>query len=93
MIWRNEHCEWSLRDRRKAEADSAIRQMTDTERVVSHAKPKKDTKRWCKGKVGREHQYGELYPYYQGYARKWHERLCATCGKKELIAKELNANS
>jgi hypothetical protein len=28
---------------------------TDEENVGPHHKKKKDTKRWCKGKVGREH--------------------------------------
>lgn len=59
-------------------------------------KSKKDTRRWCKGKVGREHtpaierSHGERYPNgrpcqrIEGYT--WalgchHHEVCTTCGK------------
>lgn len=45
---------------------------------------RKDTKRWCKGKVGREHAYRWiLSPIRFGtQPPSWWEELCETCGRK-----------
>ena len=44
---------------------------------------KKDTKRWCKGKVGVEHEYklvesGKISRLY------WKTHKCINCGKKDF---------
>jgi hypothetical protein len=44
--------------------------------VPTHNK-KKNTKRWCKGKVGREHKF-ELVQQ-----RFWTLHKCSVCGKQE----------
>jgi len=50
---------------------------------------KKDTKRWCKGKVGREHEtvcmtYGEMKgeSNYFGFFSNWYYLVCKKCGKE-----------
>lgn len=69
--------------------------MRDDE-VMPH-KSKKNTRRWCKGKVGREHtpeirHTGERNGWAKGWVcgpRRWglkgwschHEEICTTCGK------------
>lgn len=56
------------------------------------AAARKDTKRWCRGKVGREHQpmlqrarnYGRLTECGAGYHGRWvcyHETVCSVCSK------------
>jgi len=41
---------------------------------------KKDTSRWCKGKVGREHT-PEVVPYHASVSGKWTVNQCSTCRK------------
>lgn len=41
---------------------------------------KKDTKRWCKGKEGREHDYSVLVPW--GMRTGLFEKVCSQCLKK-----------
>lgn len=65
--------------------------MGDDDRVRPSHK-RKDTKRWCKGKVGREHFtaiqrsqiFGIDHPCHVGYMGKWvcyHNVVCTVCGK------------
>lgn len=55
---------------------------------------KKDTKKWCRGKVGISHQpvsarrqYGDRFPCHVSdgprgrYIHCWHQEECASCGK------------
>src|SRR5258706_3641772 len=44
---------------------------------------RKDTKRWCKGIISREHQFSEPIPRWEGSS--WADKICQNCGKKELI--------
>lgn len=49
---------------------------------------KKNTKRWCKGKVGREHVWGEPYdpyPHLTRFWRSWLRKDCINCGKQEHV--------
>jgi hypothetical protein len=49
---------------------------------VAPHRSKKDCKRWCRGKVGREHD-GEWRPYKEdaGYATNWRILVCKRCNK------------
>lgn len=42
---------------------------------------RKDTKRWCKGKVGREH-VGVCMNRYEKYLIEWRELVCKNCGRR-----------
>lgn len=53
---------------------------------------KKDTRRWCRGKVGRDHNF-ERKTWYEvhhtarrapGYMDKWAYDVCSECGKRVL---------
>ena len=44
-------------------------------------KSKKDTNRWCKGKVGREHQFKEVEEYSFSIFL-WSVLKCTNCNKK-----------
>ena len=49
--------------------------------AVAHKQPgKKDTKRWCKGKVGREH-VKEWQVRHEFYLHDLQYLLCINCGK------------
>lgn len=67
-----------------------------------HGRAKKDTKRWCKGKVGREHVteirtedwLGRDYhcgPSWGGRWACWERVVCTVCGKKLQRAPECSA--
>lgn len=43
---------------------------------------KKDTRRWCKGKVGVKHDYPEPTPRYRVFSYQMNESRCTQCGKK-----------
>ena len=53
--------------------------------IVRH-RSKKDTKRWCKGRVGIEHQYGDWVDIFPDMHLGWRidERRCGVCQKKDL---------
>jgi len=48
----------------------------------NRVRAKKDTKRWCRGKEGREHEAGEWVwrTFFSGY--KSGELSCKACGKR-----------
>lgn len=62
--------------------------MTADPEVIGH-RAKKDTRRWCKGKPGREHQLdirrsSHGFPCGPNWSSRywcWHERYCTVCGK------------
>jgi hypothetical protein len=72
---------WHSRPLRRAD-DRAIADDLPTEHPIP---AKKNTRRWCKGKVGREHQTEWRWRYYLGspaVSRKGCYRLiCSVCGK------------
>lgn len=44
---------------------------------------KKDTKRWCKGVVGREHKLKTVrWPIGSNWINAWFVDLCTVCGKQ-----------
>jgi hypothetical protein len=55
------------------------------ERVRTRSK--KDRKRWCKGKTGREHKYGEWESVLPDLklTSPMYQRLCSECGKKDIV--------
>ena len=63
-----------------------VRQKSKQEERIRSGKSKKDTKRWCKGKVGREHKF-ETFPFPIGMKLSpnrefnWLIDVCAVCGK------------
>lgn len=61
----------------------AIKRTTWAGRRARRSKSKKDTKKWCKGVVGREHvlTWKPLYPGSFFY-RTWEQQLCRVCGKR-----------
>ncbi len=53
--------------------------------VTRPPRAKKDRARWCRGKVGIEHEYrlvkiGEVV----GIRIRWTEEVCAKCGRKRI---------
>lgn len=53
--------------------------------ATSRKSKSKDTKKWCRGKVGIEHKMAWVDPYPNQYTRirgVWYDYLCAECGKK-----------
>lgn len=68
-----------------AERRDARATKDEIEQRVGNAK-KKDTKRWCRGKVGKEHTsvVGKRHPNPCGQSRWfgcWHYEFCSVCGK------------
>lgn len=64
------------RDRREE-----IRHGGVTDEELPHRSARKDTKKWCKGKVGREHDYEWRTLYLSG--RVWyHIKECKKCFKQ-----------
>lgn len=57
------------------------------EQVVTHAK--KNTKRWCKGKVGHEHEWGitKMRRFHAELSffgdALWQDWACENCGKQD----------
>lgn len=49
---------------------------------IRQPKPSKDTRRWCKGKVGLKHSY-ELVERHKGHWYSFSLYRCASCGKKQ----------
>lgn len=73
-------------DRNNWRASSIIRKQAVVPEVVK-APAKKDTVKWCKGKVGREHVYELIVPpneanlaLFAGYKKL---PVCANCGKQD----------
>lgn len=61
-----------------------IRQDKPDDAAVKPAGKCKNTKRWCKGKVGVDHEpkcmlYKNARP--EGYTHYWRELVCSKCGK------------
>ncbi len=58
------------------------------EREVRH-RAKKDTKRWCKGKVGREHKFTEPIQLYPTHPSEWRasylDMICFQCGTRKIV--------
>lgn len=52
----------------------------DGPEVTGPPRPKKDTRRWCRGKVGREHVLG-CKPHWLFGTPGWWEHYCMNCGK------------
>lgn len=68
--------------------ESANRRRDERHTVADIRPPggsKKDTKRWCRGRVGREHK-PECRTYSEhkrvGYGPDWRLLICAECGKE-----------
>lgn len=61
--------------------DAAIKDSElDGKHIGSKKRRKKDTKRWCRGKVGREHSY-EVIETFGWFSRKFVRRQCSGCQK------------
>lgn len=78
---KKDHSGWRSHGLHKKYQQPAI-----NEPVIKHNK-KKNTQRWCGGKVGREHDIYRHYHFSRGwdwdkYFRNWIEASCRTCGKK-----------
>ncbi len=50
-------------------------------------KRKKDKKRWCKGKVGVEHNY-VLHKTFNLFSRKHKINKCTNCGREEWTSEK-----
>jgi hypothetical protein len=81
----------SKEDKRQGVPSVSDRRRTDQD-PERKPKAKKDTKRWCKGKVGREH-VGEIVfnPIWgnpscgPSWGNRWfchHAEICKNCGKR-----------
>jgi hypothetical protein len=45
----------------------------------------RDTKRWCKGKEGAEHQFTWVFQfadYRDRDHKQWEQQVCSVCGRK-----------
>lgn len=61
-----------------------------TEEVPRHRGKKKDTKRWCKGKVGREHDWDVTEPVKLRWTNMTVTKMCCkNCGKKDSKYEDL----
>jgi len=56
-----------------------FRSSKDGPEVTAGPRRKKDTNRWCKGKVGREHDYTKYIPSH--YFRDKYDPVCSVCNK------------
>ncbi len=57
--------------------------LQEEEEPTQHKGKKKNTKRWCKGKVGREHSFTKkIVLSYMSYM------VCTICGKHNLSSYE-----
>ena len=56
------------------------RKTIDMPETEAHHKPKKDTRKWCKGVPGREHLW-EVVEYAPGLNLPWIKDRCITCGR------------
>jgi hypothetical protein len=55
--------------------------------VTRPPRAKKDRARWCRGKVGVEHEYRYVRPgEVAGF--RWIEEACANCGRKRMVMNE-----
>ncbi len=81
---------YDTRDIRKSR--SRIDRRSDDRRaadlpVTRHARAKKNRARWCRGKVGVEHEYRYVRPgEVAGF--RWIEEACANCGRKRMVMNE-----
>lgn len=83
----------SKEDKREGIPPVSARRRIDQDPERTRGKSKKDTKRWCRGKEGKEHTLAiEMNPMWMSLGRtcqqaeRWfngcyHEELCTTCGK------------
>lgn len=52
--------------------------------VVIKRKSKKNTKKWCKGKLGREHDWEITFPKNESILHKWRRLpVCKICKKQD----------
>lgn len=61
-----------------------VRSGLGDETVIPAHKSKKDTKRWCRGKVGVEHDFGRSSTLLTWAGDTVHWDVCKTCGRKVL---------
>lgn len=59
--------------------DERATKVDDQHRPVSG---RKDTRKWCGGKVGREHELAVFERKWSFSTSAWHERCCTRCGKE-----------
>lgn len=53
-----------------------------TEEIPRHRGKKKNTKRWCKGKVGREHDWRPFGNTIRFMGQVIRRQECSNCGKR-----------
>lgn len=64
-------------------ASNVLRKVTEIPEEVPRRMKKKDTNKWCKGKVGVKHKY-ELISESKFHRLTWSEYRCTVCRKKHL---------
>lgn len=57
-----------------------------------HFHNSKDTRKWCKGKVGKLHNYQRALKWEFG-THKYYVDKCANCGKERYLSVNLEDNS
>ncbi len=72
------------KDKSNYRASGILRKLTPMPETVK-PRSKKDTKRWCKGKPGREHQYDIVKIDRFTWARSfvWIDWKCKNCGRRD----------